>query len=162
LKKSLLASVGAAIVLGFEERTLMAKTTNNKTRFNPSSSSTDKPKRKINDVEISRIINGGNLFGGGAHAKDLFYISSLMRNYFTEEKIIETLLLYEENGINSWVMGPSSAAMRFMKKYWNERGGNIQWLTQLCLKSTDMFSSAKRAVDNGAVGGFVMGSVGDR
>ena len=37
------------------------------------------PMSKIRDVEISRVLNGCNLFGGGAHARDLLYVSDLLR-----------------------------------------------------------------------------------
>jgi len=159
LKKSLFASAGAAVGLGFEERTLLAKTANNNIKSNPNLSTTECPKGKIGDVEISRIICGGNLFGGGAHARDLYYVSALMRNYHSEEKIFDTLELCEENGVNTWVLGP---VVRFIQKYRNDRGGNMQWLAQLRPKSTSLLRAAKMAVDGGAVGGFVMGAVGDR
>ena len=160
LKKSVLVSTGAVAGLGFEEKGLLAKPSNIRVKPDPSQSTLKCPMGKIGDVEISRIICGGNLFGGGAHARDLVYVSSLMRNYFTREKVFETLELCEETGVNMWVSGPGAG--RFMKRYWDERGGNIQWLSQLRPKSNDLFSAAKRSVDTGAVGGFVMGAVGDR
>ena len=63
---------------------------------------------KIKNVEISRIIPGGNLVAGFAHARDLIYVSPLIKNYFTDEKVIETLWLYEACGINTVILGPMS------------------------------------------------------
>jgi len=59
------------------------------------------PKDKIKHVEMSRILPGGNLVAGFAHARDLIYVSNMIKNYFTDEKVIETLWLYEACGLTS-------------------------------------------------------------
>ena len=56
------------------------------------------PTGKIKHVEISRLICGGNLIIGSAHDRDLLYVASLMRHYFTDRKIIETWQTCEECG----------------------------------------------------------------
>jgi hypothetical protein len=53
------------------------------------------------ECEISRLTAGGNLIGGFSHSRDLIYVSDLMKNYFTEQKILDTLKIYEQNGINT-------------------------------------------------------------
>ena len=63
------------------------------------------PKGKIGEHEISRLVAGGNLIGGWAHARDLQYVSSLFRAYNTEKKIFETLMLAEKAGINTINIG---------------------------------------------------------
>ncbi|UCF17019.1 MAG: hypothetical protein JSW59_06070, partial [Phycisphaerales bacterium] len=117
------------------------------------------PAGNIGPVKISRIICGGNLIGGYAHSRDLLYASSLLKHYFTDEKIIETLQICEENGINTIITAPSSAAL--MKKYWDERGGLIQWIAQCGAKTDDLTGDVKMAIDGGAVGAFLIGNVGD-
>ncbi len=117
------------------------------------------PAGQIGKVKISRIICGGNLIGGYAHSRDLIYVSSLLTHYFTDEKIIETLQICEENGINTIIAGTSSASL--LKKYWDERGGRIQWLAQCNAETKDLTGDVKMAVDNGAIGTFVIGNVGD-
>jgi len=52
---------------------------------------------KIGDMEISRVILGGNLMGGFAHSRDLMYVSTLLKHYFTPEKVMDTLQLAEEH-----------------------------------------------------------------
>jgi hypothetical protein len=52
-------------------------------------SAKDMPSGKIGDVEISRLIAGGNLISGISHSRDLIYVSDLMNNYFTEQKILD-------------------------------------------------------------------------
>jgi len=118
------------------------------------------PKGKIKNVEISRIIPGGNLIAGFAHSRDLIYVSQMIKNYFTDEKVIETLWLYEACGINTTTMRTDDQTLRILNKYW-KRGGKIQWLAQTYPKDDDL-TNIKLAIDNGAVGAFVMGGISDQ
>ena len=167
LKKSLL--VGAATsVLSLEEKTLLAAA---KKPAKPArqGSAQGLPVGKIGNVKISRLICGGNLTNGYAHSRDLIYVSSLLKHYFSDEKIIETYQICEENGINTAVANVRGGAgdtmientVRVFKKYWDERGGQIQWLAQTNPRLNDLTTSIKKAVDNGAVGAFVQGGVAD-
>ena len=117
------------------------------------------PKGKIKHVEISRIIPGGNLVAGFAHARDLIYVSNMIKNYFTDEKVIETLWLYEACGINTTIMRTDEQTIRILEKY-RKRGGKIQWLAQTYPQNDD-FSNIQMAIDAGAVGAFVMGGIAD-
>jgi uncharacterized membrane protein YphA (DoxX/SURF4 family) len=118
------------------------------------------PTGKIKNIEISRIIPGGNLVSGFAHSRDLIYVSSFLKNYFTDEKVIETLWLYEACGINTTVMRTDKDSIRILKEYWR-RGGKIQWLAQTYPKGPDL-SNIQQAIDNGAIGAFVMGNIADK
>lgn len=118
------------------------------------------PMGKIGNVEISRIIPGGNLVSGFAHARDLVYVSPLIKSYFTDEKVIETLWLYEACGINTTIMRTDEQTIRILKKFW-DRGGKIQWLAQTYPKKDDL-TNIKMAIDNGACGAFVMGNIADK
>lgn len=118
------------------------------------------PLGKIKHVEMSRIIPGGNLVAGFAHARDLIYVSKMIKNYFTDEKVIETLWLYEACGINTTCMRTDEQTIRILEKYW-KRGGKIQWLAQTYPKDDD-FTNIQMAIDAGAVGAFVMGGIADK
>ena len=118
------------------------------------------PKGKIKHVELSRILPGGNLVAGFAHARDLIYVSEMIKNYFTDEKVIETLWLYEACGINTIVFRTDEQTIRILDKY-RKRGGNIQWLAQTYPKDDD-FTNIQMAIDAGAVGAFVMGGIADQ
>ena len=118
------------------------------------------PSGKIKHVELSRIIPGGNLISGFAHSRDLIYVSPLIKNYFHDEKVIETLWLYEACGMNTTIMRTDVNTVRILKEFWR-RGGKIQWLAQTYPKGDDL-SNIQMAVDNGAVGAFVMGSTADK
>jgi uncharacterized membrane protein YphA (DoxX/SURF4 family) len=118
------------------------------------------PKGKIKHVEMSRIIPGGNLVSGFAHSRDLVYVSPLIKTYFTDEKIIETLWIYEACGINTTIMRTDENTLRVLNEYWR-RGGKIQWLAQTYPKGQDV-SNIQLAIDNGAIGAFVMGNIADQ
>jgi uncharacterized membrane protein YphA (DoxX/SURF4 family) len=118
------------------------------------------PKGKIKHVEMSRILPGGNLVAGFAHARDLIYVSEMIKNYFTDEKVIETLWLYEACGINTIVFRTDEQTIRILEKY-RKRGGKIQWLAQTYPKDDD-FTNIQMAIDAGAVGAFVMGGIADK
>jgi hypothetical protein len=115
------------------------------------------PAGKIGSVEVSRLIIGGNQFSGWSHSRDLAYLRDLFKAYSTQEKIMETLEICEENGVNAIITSSSG----YLAKYWKERGGKIQWIAQVHPQSDDLTSDIKRAIDEGAVGAYVQGGVGD-
>ena len=115
------------------------------------------PTGKIGNVKISRIIIGGNQFSGWSHSRDLPYLRDLFLAYSSNERIMDTLELCEEMGINTMLSGGS----QHLKKYWKDRGGRIQWIAQVHPKTTDVTTNIKQAIDNGAVAAYVQGGVGD-
>lgn len=117
----------------------------------------DFPTGRIGNVSISRLIIGGNQFSGWSHSRDLPYLRDLFLAYSSEERIMDTLELCEEMGINTTLSGGS----RHLAKYWKERGGRIQWIAQVHPKTTDVTTNIKQAIDNGAVAAYVQGGVGD-
>lgn len=115
------------------------------------------PTGKIGDVTVSRLIIGGNQFSGWSHSRDLLYLRDLFKAYATEERILQTLQLAEQSGVNAMISGSST----HLRKYWKERGGQIQWIAQVHPKTTDVTTNIKQAIDVGAVGAYVQGGVGD-
>ena len=87
--------LGTAAALSLEDRHLLAKPTDPAAAAKPATLAPlgTLPTGKIGDLEISRLIMGGNLLGGFAHSRDLMYVSKLLQHYFTPEKILETLEL---------------------------------------------------------------------
>jgi hypothetical protein len=126
------------------------------------------PLGQIGKVKISRLICGGNLIIGSSHDRDLLYMAALMRAYFTDAKIIQTWQLCEECGINTMI-GPVNSpyaygedpTLRVLRRYREEFGGKIQWIAQTYPKSDDLTGSIQKAVDNGAIGAFIHGNIGD-
>jgi len=129
----------------------------------PATTAGDLPMGRIGDVRISRLICGGNLISGFAHSRDLIYVSPLLKQYFTDEKVLETLKICEENGINTAILRLDNDTLRILNTYWHERGGEIQWIAQIKPKKEEaMPADIERAVDNGAIGTYVQGGVGDK
>jgi len=118
------------------------------------------PHGKIGNVDISRLVVGGNLISGFAHARDLIYVSPFLKQYFSDEKIMETLRLCEACGINTAILRTDNDTVRVLGKYW-KRGGKIQWLAQTYPKPEDLTGNVKFALDNGAVGAFIQGNIAD-
>ena len=165
LMKSIAASAGASLGFkSFEEQNLMARATKNSraagvVKRNSGAGSNKLPRGKIKDLEISRVICGGNLIGGWAHSRDLIYVSTLVKAYHTDEKVFETLELAEENGINTILTNPVSD--RVINRYWNERGGKIQWISD-CASGKTIEAGIKRSVDSGAHAVYIQGGLCDR
>lgn len=117
----------------------------------------DMPTGRIGNITIGRLIIGENQFSGWSHSRDLKYLRDLFRAYGTPDKIMHTLQLAEENGVNTII----TSSVEYLRRYWKERGGQMQWIAQVHPKTTDVTSDIKRAIDNGAVGAYVQGGVGD-
>ena len=161
LKKSVIASAGTALGLSVEERILLAQQEKGQKRPRmelPKGNPKGLPVGKIGKVKVSRLILGGNLIGGAAHSRDLIYVSDLIRNYFTDEKIMETWQIAEESGINTMSAWSSKQMLRVFNRYRKERGGKIQWLGHTSFKK----DAIKTCIDNGAVGIYVCGDPTDR
>jgi len=157
LNKSLATSIAAA-----SANTLSAVNSDASAPAQKSSTG-NLPLRKIGKVAVSRLIVGGNPISGNAHSRDLPYVSSLMRRYFTDEKCIETLHLCEECGINTAQFRTDSHIVRIMDKYWKQ-GGKMQWIAQIKPRKpdiSDIMNDVRMAFDNGAMGGYLQGGVAD-
>ncbi len=161
LKKTAAASTGAVLALSFEEKALLAAIAKKPAARVPEGSIKGLPMGKIGNVKISRMFTGGNLISGFAHSRDLIYVSSLLRKYFTDEKVMETFEICEECGINTAILRLDDHCIRIMNKYWNNRGGKLQWIAQVKMTSDDPTGEAKAAIDNGAIGAYVHGGVAD-
>jgi uncharacterized membrane protein YphA (DoxX/SURF4 family) len=107
------------------------------------------PKGKFGKFEISRLIMGGNMIVGHAHARDLLYASSLFKAYNTERKVFETLMLCEQAGINC--INSSFMAMPTIVKYRKLTGSKIKIIVQVGVneKADDIYENASIAIDNG-------------
>ncbi|MDR1381978.1 MAG: DoxX family protein [Tannerella sp.] len=107
------------------------------------------PKGRIGGHELGRLIMGGNLIGGWAHARDLLYAGSLFKAYNTETKIYETLMLCEQAGINAINIGFPTIPV--MVKYRKLTGSKMKVITQVGIreKSEDLLEDVTVAIDSG-------------
>ena len=127
--KSVLSSVGAVLAAGSAVQKVQAQAAENpKAAANPPGPQKALPTGKIRDMEISRLILGGNLLTHFTHSRDLRYVYALAEHYNTDEKIMETLAVAEANGINCLSMHNPEHPMSVLKRYRKERGGKIKWI----------------------------------
>jgi len=107
------------------------------------------PKGKLGPHEITRLVAGGNLVAGYAHARDLIYVDSLVRAYNTEKKIFETLMMSEQAGINCISVG--FRPLKVLAKYKKMTGSKIKVIAQIGPNdnSNDIFENTKLAIDLG-------------
>ena len=157
LGKTLGISSTIAAGLSLEEKVLLAQMKENSPVQKSGNNGKKLARGKIGDVEISRLICGGNLFDGFAHSRKLTYVSSLMKHYFTPEKIMDTLELCEQNGINTTILLCWDHTVNVLERYRRERGGKIQWIAQ-SFDQIGQLECVKMAVDHGAVGFFIQGA----
>ncbi len=164
--KGALAAAGAGAAMSIEERTLQAgqggsgggKPGDRTVRPN---SKCELPTGTLGTHKVSRVILGGNLIGGWAHARDLMYVSDLLKAYHTDEKVLDTLQLAEEHGINCINTHPNAG--KLIQRYRKERGGKMVWMVQTFPDEHGDFGPCVRAaVDLGVDICQIQGGIADR
>jgi len=119
---------------------------------------------KLGDHQVSRLICAGNPFGGYAHGGDLAYLDRLFREYFTDDKIAETLQLCARNGINTALIETEDNILRSLDLYERRMGHRIQWICQVPpdRKKLGLMKHMKQqiqiAADNKAICAFIQGA----
>jgi hypothetical protein len=121
----------------------------------------DMPYGMIGKAKISRLMLGGNLVTGCMHCRDLKYVPQLFRAYVTEEKLMQTLKVAEENGINT--VFESGAG--FVRRYNKECGGHMQIIPSIHPEVGQPLEKLKDEikvqVDAGVPALYVWGVAGD-
>ena len=118
------------------------------------------PVGKLGNLTISRMVMGCNLIGGWAHARDLIYSNTLFKAYNNERKIIETLCLAEQAGINTVFM--VTQYYPTFNKYKNIYNSKMQSICQAMLPDKDFFSNINEAIKSHPDAIYVQGGEGDR
>jgi hypothetical protein len=119
---------------------------------------------RLGKYEISRLICAGNPFGGYAHGGGLLYLSRLFKEYFTDEKIAETLIISKSNGINTALIETEDNILRSLDLYEKQMGHRIQWICQIPpdRKKLGLMRHMKQqiqiAADNKAICAFIQGA----
>ena len=121
------------------------------------------PMGKIGKLQVSRMLLGGNLLTHFTHSRDLKYVYRLTAKYNTDEKIMETLALAEQHGINTVSMHNPPRPMSILKKY-RQQGGKIQWIICPTAKvdTDDYARQVGELVDAGCEAIYLWGVQADR
>jgi uncharacterized membrane protein YphA (DoxX/SURF4 family) len=116
------------------------------------------PKGQIKGIELSRMIMGGNLIGGWAHARDLIYADKLVKAYHSDEKVMQTLLLGEKCGMNALVTNPQ--LNRVVNKYRHELNSKLLFISD-CGIWDNLFEGIDRSIQGGADMLYCQGGITD-
>jgi len=113
---------------------------------------------KIGNLKLSRMVLGGNLIGGWAHARDLLYTDKLVKAYHSDWRVFRTFKMAEQCGVNTIITNP--ALMRVINDYWKKEGGKIQFISD-CGHPEGLIKGAQASVENGASAVYTHGGVSD-
>ncbi|NQT89503.1 DoxX family membrane protein [bacterium] len=116
------------------------------------------PTAAIKGMPLSRVILGGNLIGGWAHARDLIYVSKLVKAYHHDEKVFETFALAEKCGVNAILTNPMLSGV--INEYKKRGLGKIQFISDCGGK--DVVALAQKSIDAGAAACYVQGGEADK
>ncbi|MDD4869700.1 MAG: hypothetical protein PHR77_04005 [Kiritimatiellae bacterium] len=116
-------------------------------------------------LRVSRVILGGNLVNMFTHSRDLRYVDQLALHYHTDDRILQTLAVAEENGINTISLSNRVRAMGLLKRYRTERGGKMQWIVCPITKPDDSMTAYREEVEKLAMDGtdavYIHGGMSD-
>jgi hypothetical protein len=119
------------------------------------------PRGTLGKASISRVMLGGNLISGYMHSRDLKYVNNLFRAYATDEKMLETLRIAEECGINTLF----ETGGNFVERYNRECAGHMQFIPHIEVSTSQTESALgdhiRQQVDTGGVALYVWGVSAD-
>lgn len=168
IKKSLLTPAAGALAVDTAQNHALAADSTKQSGFEmpaPASKAT-LPTGRVKDLEIGRILLGGNLLTHFTHSRDLRYVYNLTAHYNTEEKIFETMALAEAHGVNTLVIHTAPGVVGMLKKYRYKLGGKMQWIicptAQVDTQQEDYRKQVKELVDEGVDAIYLWGVVSDR
>lgn len=116
---------------------------------------------KIGRYRISRLCIGGNPFSGFSHQSKSR--DEEMRQYYTPERIRQTLRQAEQAGINTLFARTDEHIMEIIRVY-REEGGKIQWFAQVSNDDNDpegWRKWVKAAISMPAEGIYIHGGIVD-
>ena len=120
------------------------------------------PTGKIGKLTISRVISGSNLISPNMHARDLLYMNELARRYNTEQRVLETLRLCEECGVNGIVLKSHNFKHMRLSRYWDEWGGRMKWIADPITSDINKFEEILvEHLELGASAAYIWGGATD-
>ena len=124
------------------------------------------PKGKIKNLEIGRLLLGGNLLTHFTHSRDLRYVYNLTAHYNTEEKILDTMRIAEAHGVDTLVIHTAPGVVGMLKKYRYRLGGKMKWIicstAQVDSDPDDYTKQVQMLVEEGVDAIYLWGVSADR
>ena len=115
-------------------------------------------KIQFGNVEVTRLVTGGNPFSGFSHQGP--ERDHEMVHYYTTANLKDALRRAEAAGINTFFGRTDRHVQRLMLEYWDE-GGTIQWFGQTASELPDQIAAIKQAARAGAKGVYMHGGIVD-
>jgi len=122
------------------------------------------PTGKIGNVNITRLILGGNLLSRVQHRRDLQYVEKLVKSYNSDAKVRESIELAEANGINTLSVDNKPFVCKILNDH-RKNGGKIQWILYTTSNIEDVTKykeEVQRMADDGAELIYIWGCHADR
>lgn len=126
------------------------------------------PTGKLGTLQVTRLFLGCNQVSGYSHSRDLPYVGRLMREYQTDERVMDTWQMAEELGINTVLSDPFEKPVRIMQRYRKERGGKMQWLSEVHprqdydqIRLADLKENLQEVLDHEPQALYIQGGVTD-
>lgn len=168
LKGSGFAALGGTIAVSAARRANAATAAESPALTLPAESHLGLPAGRLGNLKVTRLFLGCNQVSGYAHSRDLDYVNRLMNEYQTEERVLSTWQLCEELGINTLLSDPFEKPVRLMKRYRRERGGKIQWISEIHprkyqydIRLSDLKEDLKQVLDNEPHALYIQGAICD-
>ena len=169
LKTSALAALGSAAALNSRAEGVFAAPAGASPVAMPQTFHQGFPTGKLGNLNVSRLFLGCNQVSGYSHSRDLPYVARLMQEYQTDERVMSTWQLAEELGINTVLSDPFDKPVRIMKRYRKERGGKIQWISEVHpharsyyeIRLPHLKENIKQLLDNEPSALYIQGGVAD-
>ncbi len=112
------------------------------------------------DLQVTRIISGGNPLCGNSHASP--EMSRDMREYFTPEQVVSYLHAVQASGINTvQARGDYHRVMHWLELFRRE-GGQLHWIAQTASEMADVFHNIRVIAAVGADAIYHHGTKTDR
>ncbi len=117
------------------------------------------PTVKIGDLDVSRLVIGGNPFSGFSHQGP--ERNEEMLDYYTAERIKETLFQCQSGSLNTCILRVDAHIWRLLREFRNE-GGKMNWFAQLGGLHPTEEGNIDRSAANGAAAHFIHGGIVER
>lgn len=109
---------------------------------------------KLGDIPVSRLILGGNPFGGYSHQTP--ERDEEMVNWYTMERVKQLYRLAEMSGVTTHIGRADNFIMRALREHWNEGGGMV-WICQTCPGVGSLELGVQNAINGRAEACFLHG-----
>ena len=108
--------------------------------------------------EISKLVIGGNPFSGNSHQSN--EMDEEMQDFFTTQKIKDTLKQCLENGINAAQLRGDKHIARILREF-RQEGNQIHWIGQTASEIIPFENNVRFIKNNGAYALYHHGTVTD-